>query len=360
MKVLIQKESKSRFLLSFARVRWHLQNSVLNPFKTGGWMKKKERSEKESEVSFEGHRKESMAPRLLALMNGRTIREVSKAWGVSASNINNYLYRGSIPRTNILQRIADAEGITISELLNQSENSLLEDSASNPPMTADDASHRSITSPHATNAIKERVQTLIGERSRRTAAKAWGMSISTLTNFLERGTVPTYEFLNRIAGCEGVDIEWLITGDESLEVVAHPYEDNKLLGKSGHEDLVSDLFSSFDALSAQELNDLRWLFKRKGIEIVLQLLDEHNQKFFALTESEKHDRLRGKMIGDLKGDDVFTLIDAMPIRDTAKQIFKLVLNGNDSLDREILLNFEEDKNFSQPDHQSVNQVAKKA
>ena len=55
-------------------------------------------------LSFSAEQKESVSQALQKLMRGRTIREVSQAWGVASSNINNYLYRGSIPRADILKK----------------------------------------------------------------------------------------------------------------------------------------------------------------------------------------------------------------------------------------------------------------
>jgi transcriptional regulator with XRE-family HTH domain len=247
-------------------------------------MEKKKRAPKESKISFDSIAKESLAPRLLALMNGRTIREVSKDWGISASNLNNYLYRGSIPRTNVLQRIANAECITIDELFEPIDNIELNeipDTASNVelPPTQNNEEHRGSI---ATNEIKQRVLSLIGDRSRRAAAKAWGMNISTLTNFLENSSVPTYELLNRIAGAEDVDTEWLITGDTSIKVPARLYENTLTRGE-----IISELLHSFEALSTHELNSLRWFFKRKGIEAMLYLLNESDFKLLQLPDEEK-------------------------------------------------------------------------
>ncbi|EQB8499827.1 helix-turn-helix transcriptional regulator [Shigella sonnei] len=293
---------------------------------------------KERKISFSCDEKESFPNVLEQLMKGRTIREVSKAWGVAPSSINNYLYRGSIPRTKILQKIADAEGITVSDLFNA--KLVLKNSAASAQELG--TSKSNLAPSNQVEAIKERIIQLIGARSRRSAAKAWGMSISTLSNFLEHGSTPTYQFLNTIAQVEGVDTDWLMSGKSyEADVQNYPSDDMEV-----RHELISYIVGFIDVLDIQEIEDLYWLMKRKGAEFFLELLNEQNQQFFSLSEREKTTRLTGKPLSEVQCDDLDGVIDSLPIRGTLKQAIKVALAGDERMDKEILHRLEQVQNSS--------------
>ncbi|SQD03496.1 repressor protein [Escherichia coli] len=57
---------------------------------------------------------------------------------------------------------------------------------------------KSLSLPEVTKeSIPERLRELIGKRSVRAAAKDWGLSFSTLNNYLTRGTEPSLSVLGR-------------------------------------------------------------------------------------------------------------------------------------------------------------------
>lgn len=58
-----------------------------------------------------------------------------------------------------------------------------------------------------------RLKQLIGNRSIRAAAKAWGLSFSTLNNYITRGTEPSFIAMQAIASIEGISLDWLAFGD---------------------------------------------------------------------------------------------------------------------------------------------------
>lgn len=60
--------------------------------------------------------------------------------------------------------------------------------------------------------IATRLRSLIGTRSVRAAAQAWGLSFSTLNNYLTRGTEPPLNVALRIAEIENTSVEWIATG----------------------------------------------------------------------------------------------------------------------------------------------------
>ncbi len=63
------------------------------------------------------------------------------------------------------------------------------------------------------NFIK-RLKALVGARSVRAAAKDWGLSFSTLNNYLSRGTEPSFIAMQAIAAKEQVTLDWLAFGHE--------------------------------------------------------------------------------------------------------------------------------------------------
>ncbi len=303
-----------------------------------------ERKKNES-LSFSAKQKESVSQALQKLMRGRTIREVSQAWGVASSNINNYLYRGSIPRADILKKIAVAEGISIQDIFNLCKADT-ETVSSEPIENLDDESDQEIS-------IKDRILLLIGNRSRRSAAKDWGMSISTLTNFLDHGVQPTYEFISRIAQRENISAEWLLTGMRTTETSSSYNEDS-----DDRELLISMVMEPLHALTTNELDDLHWLITRKGVEFMLELLDENNQAFFSLSDKEKKARLQSISVKDVtQQDQIAALIDAMPIRSTLKQAFKVALAGDEDTDREILRRIQDKQHTPAEDNEVTIKVS---
>lgn len=62
--------------------------------------------------------------------------------------------------------------------------------------------------------IADRLRVLIGKRSVRAAAQDWGLSFSTLNNYLTRGTEPSLNVVIKIANVERVSVEWIATGTE--------------------------------------------------------------------------------------------------------------------------------------------------
>lgn len=57
--------------------------------------------------------------------------------------------------------------------------------------------------------IPGRLRVLIGSRSIRSAAKDWGLSFSTLNNYLSRKIEPSLEVALKISSAENVSIEWI-------------------------------------------------------------------------------------------------------------------------------------------------------
>ncbi|MEM8184277.1 transcriptional regulator [Morganella morganii] len=163
--------------------------------------------------------------------------------------------------------------------------------------------------------LKDRLITLIGDRSVRSAAKDWSMSVSTLNNYLKRGTEPALNVINHIAKIEQVSLDWLANGydqekttpDNSATIYAHtstsPLKDKWLM-----------ILESIDTTDAEAL--IRAIH-RKGVE--------------GLLNKESHTTIED-------------MIDSLNIRATLKQAIKEAAKGDETLDQEILRRIEEKKN----------------
>ncbi|CAH8242700.1 Peptidase_S24 domain-containing protein [Vibrio aestuarianus] len=65
--------------------------------------------------------------------------------------------------------------------------------------------------------IKERLVQLKKGRTNRQLADDWGVPLSTLTGYINRGSMPPVDTAFSIAIKEGVSIEWLVTGETPQE-----------------------------------------------------------------------------------------------------------------------------------------------
>ncbi|EAR6709791.1 hypothetical protein EWN99_24370 [Salmonella enterica] len=74
-------------------------------------------STKNHRVSFTEEQKETFLRRLRELVNGRPLQQAADVWHIPKSTLNNYFYRGSHPRIDIIQQIASKEGVSAEWLL---------------------------------------------------------------------------------------------------------------------------------------------------------------------------------------------------------------------------------------------------
>ncbi|WFX01697.1 helix-turn-helix domain-containing protein [Citrobacter braakii] len=174
--------------------------------------------------------------------------------------------------------------------------------------------------------IADRLRELIGKRSVRQAAADWGLSFSTLNNYLTRGTEPSLNVAIKISKVEQVRVEWLATGqgpaaaDESGNAV------DKNDGPT--EDIWSAVYAS---LTNEERSALIRLIHRKGIEGILSL-------------------------GESKpAIDV----SAQTLSPQMRQIIEVVSACTEAELREILQGVAHIKSTTLPGSESVSQVSKK-
>lgn len=118
--------------------------------------------------------------------------------------------------------------------------------------------------------FKTRLKKLIGQRSIRAAAREWGLSFSTLNNYLNKGTEPSFTAIRGIASHEKVSLDWLAYGSQASEY------NNKMnrMSQEVNSPMVSDKLAGawlmvLESAEPEEAVRLIKLINRKGIERLL-------------------------------------------------------------------------------------------
>lgn len=133
-----------------------------------------------------------------------------------------------------------------------------------------------------TSELTNRLLSLIGSRSKREAARVWGINYSTLKNLLTRGSTPKADLLAQIAHHENVSIGWLISGEGMDPKIStnreHDIPEYTEQPHFAHKANIqpSDLTAQqqswlmiLDALEPDEVQKLLRYFHRKGIDQIL-------------------------------------------------------------------------------------------
>ncbi|WP_140182185.1 XRE family transcriptional regulator [Providencia stuartii] len=181
------------------------------------------------------------------------------------------------------------------------------------------------------SAFKERLKILIGNRSIRTAAKDWGLSFSTLNNYLTKDTDPALSTIQSIATQENVSLDWLVNG---LAQSGEPPSTNT--NNDSKSELSSVWNMLFNIMTTEQVNQLIKIITTKGIDGILESnnnICEHNLDH---------------------------ALNILKIRPTLQQVIRLALAGDESIDREILRRIEEKKNTDVSGQVSQNESRNKA
>ncbi|WP_053014273.1 MULTISPECIES: hypothetical protein [Xenorhabdus] len=182
--------------------------------------------------------------------------------------------------------------------------------------------------------IAGRLKQLIGDRSVRAAAKDWGLSFSTLNNYLTRGTEPSLNVALKISQVERVSVEWIAAGTSEI---TNRKDSLSFMEQKKDEQLSTAWQYVFESLSAKDINELLRLIHRKGVEGLLTMTQ---------TPQAIH--------------DVEDAINSLPIRDTLKQAIRVALPGNEAMDKEILRRISNDEGSVEPETGIVQAVNKNA
>ncbi|EET8024558.1 hypothetical protein MN350_004954 [Escherichia coli] len=148
--------------------------------------------------------------------------------------------------------------------------------------------------------IIERMAYLIRQYpSRSAAARAWGLNINTLQSYFKKGNTPEprESILVRIAESEGVSLDWLKTGN------GNPPKIQKSQSHLSQGDKLTEMLSF---LTSEEREALTNMLARKGVEIVLRLLDRETQELLQL---EGRKRLAALMLVDMPDERVREILE---------------------------------------------------
>lgn len=137
--------------------------------------------------------------------------------------------------------------------------------------------------------IGERLRSLIGNRSVRAASLDWGLSFSTLNNYLTRGTEPSLNVAIKIAAIEGVTVEWLATG---LSIEDKPSTESAVSEDSERELLRTAWATAFEFMGKAEAEALLKIIINGGARSIIKLAahDATLEETFMLLPSELKER----------------------------------------------------------------------
>ncbi|ELG8702191.1 TPA: hypothetical protein RPF06_002250 [Salmonella enterica] len=143
-----------------------------------------------------------------------------------------------------------------------------------------------------------RIKQLIGNRSIRAAAKAWGLSFSTLNNYLTRGTEPSFIAMQAIASAEGVSLDWLAFGSSNPNSnQSDSIQDSSAIDKGPRptptddkEFLRSAWTSAFEFMEKKEAESLLKIIINGGTRSLVKLAERNasiDEAFSSLTPDLK-------------------------------------------------------------------------
>ncbi|TCW05595.1 hypothetical protein EDF73_11639 [Raoultella sp. BIGb0138] len=138
----------------------------------------------------------------------------------------------------------------------------------------------------------KRLKSLVGSRSVRAAAKDWGLSFSTLNNYLSRGTEPSFSAMQAIASKEHVTLDWLAFGvDSNLNHSGGANSSNAV-----HADPIKSTWNMiFDTLGPEEQKEVLDYCLKEGARSMVGLIAsiaEADRTLMGLSLDEKERLLR--------------------------------------------------------------------
>jgi transcriptional regulator with XRE-family HTH domain len=117
--------------------------------------------------------------------------------------------------------------------------------------------------------IAQRLRALIGERSVRETAQDWGLSFSTLNNYLTRGTAPSLNVAIKIANVENVSVEWLATG-VGRQTTSHKVD---VAASEPNEFLRTTWMAAFELMNKSEAEALLRMIISGGARGLIKLAE---------------------------------------------------------------------------------------
>ncbi|EJZ5966919.1 helix-turn-helix domain-containing protein [Salmonella enterica] len=184
--------------------------------------------------------------------------------------------------------------------------------------------------------FKARLQKLIGTRSVRAAASDWGVPVSTLNNYLHKGTEPSFKVVCLISNKEHVSLNWLAYGqDEATKSSLQPME----TAGNDHNDLANELLRRAQSADKEKLINAICDIGIKGILNKLQQSDEG---------------VTGQAEREYTMEEQEAMLRALPISERAKNTAILALALGDDAQKEIFEILEDFKRRIAPEGNADN------
>ncbi|HCK3135042.1 TPA: helix-turn-helix domain-containing protein, partial [Salmonella enterica subsp. enterica serovar Ruiru] len=152
--------------------------------------------------------------------------------------------------------------------------------------------------------FKARLQQLIGTRSVRAAAGDWGVPVSTLNNYLHKGTEPSFKVVCLISNKEQVSLNWLAYGRD--DAVMQPSSQPAETINATDNDLANELLRRAHPADKEKLVNAICDIGIKGILNKLQQSDEG---------------VTGQAEREYTMEEQEAMIMALPVRESLKTAF---------------------------------------
>lgn len=173
--------------------------------------------------------------------------------------------------------------------------------------------------------FRARLQQLIGSRSVRAAANDWGVPVSTLNNYLHKGTEPSFKVVCLISNKEQVSLNWLAYGyDEMINQSAPSAQVANVTAANG--DLANELLRRARSEDREKLIDAICDIGIKGILNKLQQGDKPAADLYTQTQREDVPTT----------EELEAMIMALPVRESLKIAFSRGITAGEAADKEIL------------------------
>lgn len=217
--------------------------------------------------------------------------------------------------------------------------------------TGKEKNHNVSLSDKRKETFKKRLLSIMEGMSIRHAAEKWGVPISTINNYLYRGSTPRLNVIGKIAGIEGISTDWLlaISDDTQQETQC---KDNHL--KATISDEVQQWLDIIMSLNLDERVSILHVLKREGTKILLKLLNEENIELINSIEIKKKLDLSKQVSINETTVNLHEAIAKLPIRGSLKELIILALNTNGEADKEVCAIMMNHKEATQPDNHTAN------
>lgn len=170
----------------------------------------------------------------------------------------------------------------------------------------------------------QRLKEVIGGRSIRAAAKDWGLSFSTLNNYITRGTEPSFIAMQAIAHAEGISLDWLAFG------ISNPNMNQVIQSAS------AQAIESVGVANNEFANELLRRAHSEDKEKLINAICDIGIKGILNKLQQSDEGVTGQAEREYTNKELEAMIMALPVRESLKTAFARGVTAGEAADREIL------------------------